>query len=112
MIVEEGKLSMRAMLGVITLIVIFCGVAVLVVSLLLELRYEPPALHTAAEFKGPLLEVEEGEVLKRVRLRETLMLEGYGWVDQERGIGRIPVDRAMELMLARSSTRAQGGSAP
>jgi hypothetical protein len=29
------------------------------------------------------------------------LLNTYGWVDRERGVARIPVSRAMELMLDR-----------
>ena len=30
-------------------------------------------------------------------------LQQYGWVDRERGIARIPIDRSIELMLQRGS---------
>jgi hypothetical protein len=52
--------------------------------------------------------------LKRYRDDQEKTLEGYGWVDSQAGIVRIPVDRAMELLLqkgypVRGSSAAEGG---
>ena len=38
-------------------------------------------------------------VTQEISQRERLI--GYGWVDQERGIVRIPIDRAVELHVER-----------
>jgi hypothetical protein len=35
-------------------------------------------------------------------------LESYGWVDRGRGIARIPVTRAMELLLEREAASKEG----
>jgi len=37
--------------------------------------------------------------LKHYRADQDKILEGYGWVDPQAGIVRIPVDRAMDLLL-------------
>jgi hypothetical protein len=37
--------------------------------------------------------------LKDYRANQEKILEGYGWVDSQAGIVRIPVDRAMDLLL-------------
>ncbi|MFZ0960031.1 MAG: hypothetical protein WAO35_03940 [Terriglobia bacterium] len=54
--------------------------------------------------------------LKRYRADQEKLLQGYGWVDSQAGIVRIPVDRAMDLMLqkgypVRDSSPAKGGEA-
>jgi hypothetical protein len=36
-----------------------------------------------------------------LRAQEDEVLTGYGWVDKDRGIARIPIDRAMELLVER-----------
>ncbi len=42
----------------------------------------------------------------------TEKLTSYGWVDKEGGIARIPIDRAMEVMLQKGfPARADGGNA-
>jgi hypothetical protein len=49
---------------------------------------------------GPqLLARPEGE-LARVRELEKEQIEGYGWVDQQQGIVRIPIERALDLVAA------------
>jgi hypothetical protein len=54
--------------------------------------------------------------LKDYRADQEKILEGYGWVDSHAGIVRIPVDRAMDLLLqkgypVRGSTPAEGAPA-
>lgn len=54
--------------------------------------------------------------LKRYRDDEEKILEGYGWVDPQAGVVRIPIDRAMDLLLqkgypVRSNSSAEGGQA-
>ena len=41
--------------------------------------------------------------LAATRLREDRHLNHYGWIDREKGVVRIPVERAMGLMVERSS---------
>ncbi len=36
--------------------------------------------------------------LKAFRADEDALVNGYGWVDPEKGIVRIPVDRALDLV--------------
>lgn len=38
--------------------------------------------------------------LKMVRAQQLELLNSYGWVDREKGLVRIPIDRAMELVVA------------
>jgi hypothetical protein len=46
----------------------------------------------------PRLLVKEHDDLVVVRKQEEALLDTYGWVDKERGIVRIPVARAMDLV--------------
>ena len=47
-----------------------------------------------------------------LRQEETEKLSSYAWVDKEGGITRIPIDRAMEVMLERGfPARTEGGNA-
>jgi hypothetical protein len=50
---------------------------------------------------GPRLQVEPALDLKQLRQGEDEKLNSYGWVDQKAGIARIPIDRAMDLLLAK-----------
>jgi hypothetical protein len=53
------------------------------------------------DFPAPQLEVNERTELNDIRLREEDTLSSYGWVDQKSGTVRIPIDRAMELVVER-----------
>ena len=47
------------------------------------------------------------------RMQEEQTLNSYGWVDQQAGVVRIPIDRAMELLAQRGlPTRPQAGVTP
>jgi len=49
----------------------------------------------------PRLQISPAEDLKAFREREEAKLTSYGWVDKENGIVRIPIERAMGLLLER-----------
>jgi hypothetical protein len=42
---------------------------------------------------------ERAAILRDLRARETAAANSYGWVDQTKGIVRVPIDRAMQLTL-------------
>jgi hypothetical protein len=50
---------------------------------------------------GPLIQEHPAEELKALHAREDHVLGSYAWVDQKDGIVRIPIDRAMDLLLQR-----------
>ena len=61
---------------------------------------------------GPNLQMQPFKDLFEMRQGENDRLAQYGWVDKEGGVARIPIDRAMEVMLQRGfPTRAEGGDA-
>ena len=49
----------------------------------------------------PRLQVDPSHDLAEIRAAEDAVLKGYGWVDRKAGVVRIPVDRAMELLVER-----------
>ena len=52
-------------------------------------------------FPQPQLQTTPVLDLQAVRAEETQRLTTYGWVDQPKGVVRIPIDRAIELLAAR-----------
>lgn len=48
------------------------------------------------------------QMLQEVRDRDRETLHTYGWVDREKGVVRIPADRAMELWLAERAGKEAG----
>jgi hypothetical protein len=57
----------------------------------------------------PHLQVDPPQDLAAHRSSKQRLLHEYGWVDQRAGRVRIPIDRAMDLMLQRAPQQ-RGGS--
>ena len=58
---------------------------------------------------GPLLQRDPEGELRALRREMSERLSGYGWVDEGAGVAYIPIDEAMDLLLARAG--AAGKSA-
>jgi hypothetical protein len=52
-------------------------------------------------FPDPKLEEDERTQLNGIRMAEQKTLYSYGWVNEQQGIVRIPIDRAMDLLVQR-----------
>jgi hypothetical protein len=60
-------------------------------------------------FPNPRLEVDERGQLNDDLVRQENTLYSYGWVDEKAGTVRIPIDRAMDLLVQRGlPVRPQG----
>lgn len=62
----------------------------------------------------PRLQVSPQADMAELRAAEEKLLYSYGWVDRERKVARIPIDRAMELLAqkglpARKAPGAEAG---
>jgi hypothetical protein len=64
------------------------------------------------KFPQPRLEGDERREINNFREQEEETLNSYGWVDQQAGVVRIPIDRAMQLLAQRGlPTQPQSGTA-
>jgi hypothetical protein len=72
----------------------------LVTNVPTDTRHVAPGYPQSA-FPNPKLEEDERGQLNGIRLQEEETLYSYGWVDEKAGIARIPIDRAMELIVQR-----------
>ena len=73
-------------------------------------RAEPPSplAVVPAPMSAPRLEIQPGHALKAMREQEEARLKGYGWIDREKGIVHIPIERAMELLVKKGLPARQG----
>lgn len=72
----------------------------------------PLAIERAREVPLPNLQKQPFKDIYALRQGENEKLTSYGWVDKDGGVTRIPIDRAMEVMLQKGfPTRADGGNA-
>jgi hypothetical protein len=65
-----------------------------------DTRHIAPSYPQSA-FPNPRLEVDERGQLNGIILKEENTLYSYGWVDEKAGAVRIPIDRAMDLLVQR-----------
>lgn len=118
---ETRDVSFRPVLigliGIVTLVI----AALLIVRPLMgffvrrEARTSPPANPLAETFgrqlpPAPRLQPDPLADLHALHAQEDAVLTTYGWVDRQAGIVRIPVSRAMELVIERGlPARPEGG---
>jgi hypothetical protein len=61
----------------------------------------------------PRLQVDPKVDLQQVRESQEEILRAYGWVDKAGGKVRVPIDRAMDMLIAHGlPTRANGTASP
>jgi len=67
---------------------------------------------------SPRIQVNPGADIQSYFQSQQNLLNSYGWIDRQNGIVRLPIDRAMELILQRglptrsSITPENGGTSP
>lgn len=99
----------RIALFAVTLAVIIVGVILVAyvlfrsfATVLVKRQAAPsPLSYTREPTPGPRLIVNSGQDLKAMRAAEDAILHSYGWVDRTQGIVRIPIDRAIDILVAR-----------
>ena len=57
----------------------------------------------------PRLQADPGQDLRALRQRDEAILSSYAWVNEQKGVVRIPIERAMAVLLERG---LPVGSAP
>ena len=90
----------------VTLVVmgLMWGVAVLFKGSLARKDPAPPALAEAREARvppGPNLQPNPSADLAAFRAAEETELATWAWVDKEKGVARVPVERALEIVATR-----------
>jgi hypothetical protein len=68
--------------------------------------------HAESTFPEPRLQPNASEDLAKFRQEEHRRLNSYGWVDQNRGIAHIPIERAKQLVLERGLPVRTAGISP
>jgi hypothetical protein len=71
-----------------------------------EIARVPPVYPLAAAQENrlppePRLQTNPRQDLRDLRAQEEQVLNGYGWVDKNAGVVRIPIEEAMKLMVQR-----------
>jgi hypothetical protein len=61
---------------------------------------------------GPRLQVSPKADLDRLHAIESNRLESYGWIDRDKSIARMPIDRAVQLLSERGLVGWPSPAAP
>jgi hypothetical protein len=111
---EEKDVNVWAVARFAMALVLLCAVALIGLAGLFryfqtrEAGLQPPAVE-GADLKGPSLPPQPRlqnspiQDLKQMRQDEDQILGSYGWIDRQKGIVRLPIARAMELLSERKS---------
>ena len=105
---EESDANPRPVARAVLLIVAMVAVSAVFTAMLFDYFTDREGLVASVEADflppEPRLQVSAGIDLIELRAREAALLSTYGWVDQEAGVVRLPVERAMELALGKGFT--------
>jgi hypothetical protein len=93
-------------LGLVVLVIVVLAATVLISSFLTRHSENPGApsniiVSTAPSFPTPSLEADPVLELKKFREQEDSVLSSYGWSDRQAGLVRVPIDKAINLLLKR-----------
>ena len=109
---EERDVNSRFVIGAGCGLLVIIGIVFLVVWLLINLLGAGMNLSSSTTTAqptppAPRLQVAPEEEYQHLKATQESILNSYAWVDQGKGVARIPIDRAMELVvtqLAQSPT--------
>lgn len=117
---ERKDVDVPALFTIAFLLLLLCVAIFIVVTLMVRYFkvHEPTAGRAnipatrIKEFPQPRLEVRPGASLAELRAAEDDELNSYGWIDRKAGTVRIPIDRAMQLLLERGLPDVGAGKTP
>jgi hypothetical protein len=112
---DVGSLFLIITILILSGIIILLGVWILLRSFSIREKAREGASKVSqvtGAFPQPTLETRPALDLERIRAQESLRLNSYGWIDRNAGIAHIPIDRAMEIVLARGLPDVGGGQTP
>ena len=66
---------------------------------------ETPIVPSRDQWPKPAQQISPDQDLKEFRARQEKLLHSYGWVNQEKGIARIPIERAMDLIIQENANQ-------
>jgi hypothetical protein len=119
----DGELNVRLLVGSTVGLLLIIGIAIVAMWALgfgikdrLVASDPPPPVLPEARIEhrppGPNLQVDPRQQLLDLRADEERMLTTYGWVDETHGLVRVPIDRAMDLIVEQGLPTPPPATAP
>ncbi|MCY2959861.1 MAG: hypothetical protein NTY35_06810 [Planctomycetota bacterium] len=98
---DRETISLSTVLGGIAVI----GAVVGIVALVAPLAYQ----QGAAELRAERGWAATPQATRDVQATQAARIASYAWIDKQRGVVAVPIERAMELVAAESASPAGGG---
>jgi len=107
----DGEINTRVLARLTIALLVLVAVAMVLMWFLTTSLYEqekagdpPPPLMIEARVQhlppNPRLQSDPFVELDLLRAAQDAQLNSYGWVDESTGLAHIPIDRAMDLLVA------------
>ena len=110
------SLTLLAAIMVVGGVLIFIAVSIMMHVMSSDQTAEKNAAATVIPrmefFPPPRLQTQPTEDLAKMRARDNAELNSYGWIDRRKEIVRIPIDRAMQLILERGLPNVGANQTP
>ena len=119
---ERKDVDVPALYAIAFLLLLSCIAIFIVVTLMMHyFNAREPAVTSGQanipatrgkQFPQLRLEVKPGASLAQLRAAEDADLNSYAWIDRSKGTVRIPIDRAIQLLLNRGLPDVGAGKTP
>ena len=119
---ERRDVDVFSLVALVVMLFLACVGVFLVVTIMMHyFKVHEPAttagqasipIARTEEFPPPRLEVRPSASLAEFHAAEEVELNSYGWIDRNAGTVRIPIDRAMQLILERGLPDVGAGQTP
>ncbi|HSV21235.1 MAG TPA: hypothetical protein VLR71_22690 [Casimicrobiaceae bacterium] len=86
-------------------VLVTVAAAVGVATLISQRPANPAASPAGAVAEAPRLEAAPAQDIVAYRTEKDRLLHGYAWVDRSQGIVRIPIERAMTLLVQQQAAK-------
>jgi hypothetical protein len=100
---EPPAVALKPVLIAAVSFLVLVGFAIAAATVFYDWDIHTPLTVPPKAFPAPQLQTDDAADLKDFKARQRAQLDAYGWVDRDRGVIRIPVDRAMGIVAAKGA---------
>ena len=100
---ESPEVAARPVLFSILSLVALVGLSIGGVRIYYDWEVRGPVSVAPRTFAKPRLRIDEAADLAKFEKEQQAQIDGYAWVDRSQNIIRIPVDRAVAIVVAKGA---------
>lgn len=98
---EPDRIRAMPILATVIGFVIFAGICIWLLLAYYHLIVGPGLYVPPRSFPAPQLQTTPLSDLEKLQAAQLARIERYGWIDQSKGILRVPIQRAMEIVVSK-----------